>query len=577
MTDSIFKRRWLFPAGISLLLTLVVLSFGLFQQRRNENQMARMFEERGMLLIRTLEASTRFGMGHSKGTLRALLEEVVSLSDIHYVVIARPDGKVALMADPEGLAATTLTQNDIELRPSLLTETDTAGHLPSGWQIVGAETTRHFLVQGTFRPVPLRKGTRGHHRMHRGMDRFMERPDIREDSPPPLRLQIYIGMECRHFDTLRKESLKSTGFAVIAMTLFGVVGIFGMFWFRSLRESRAELKDIRALATKVIRSAPTGVIVLEPDETLRYVNEAAATLLSGTLSGMEGTPVRPLLPEALHPLLEAPDRPHEQEIDLGTPEAPVPVSVSTYPIRTDTGIIGTVLAMVDLGPIRRLEAEIRTKEKDAALGKLAAGVAHEIRNPLSSIKGFATHFKERFDSTDPSHEAATVMIEEVDRLDRVISELLDFTRPSDIHPRPTKPGDLIGRAVALIESEALNNQIALATDIRTETAFFLDPDRMIQVLLNLALNGLQAMEKGGHLTLSAMETETALEISVADTGCGIPESSARQIFDPYFTTKPQGTGLGLSVVRKIMDAHDGSIRLSSTSSGTTFVLVLPKG
>lgn len=196
----------------------------------------------------------------------------------------------------------------------------------------------------------------------------------------------------------------------------------------------------------------------------------------------------------------------------------------------------------DLTEVRRLEAEVRRREKLAAVGNLAAGVAHELRNPLSSIKGYATYFGGRFPEGSADREAAQVMVKEVERLNRAIGDLIGLSRPTDIRPRMTGMRRLIEDTLRLIGQDAANHKVAIrfdAPEVLPDVA--IDPDRMRQVILNLCLNGLEAMPDGGELFLSLHPEPDALRLEIRDTGMGIAPDALPHIFDPYFTTKGQGT------------------------------------
>ncbi len=225
--------------------------------------------------------------------------------------------------------------------------------------------------------------------------------------------------------------------------------------------------------------------------------------------------------------------------------------------------------------VAELEKEVARRERLAALGTLAAGVAHEIRNPLSSIKGFATYFGAKFEPGTQDRELAEVMVGEVERLNRVVTELLDLTRPSELRLAPVVVPELVRHALKLVEGDCRSRGIVVRERLAELTAV-LDADRMLQALLNLLLNAIQAMPGGGTLTVSAHSAKDRLELRVADTGSGIPAQDLDKIFDPYFTTKNQGTGIGLATVRTLVEAHGGGVRVvSEPGQGTQVVLDLP--
>ncbi len=226
-----------------------------------------------------------------------------------------------------------------------------------------------------------------------------------------------------------------------------------------------------------------------------------------------------------------------------------------------------------------LERELETSRRLASLGRLAAGVAHEIRNPLSSIKGFATYFKERYRDNPDDQKTSEIMVHEVDRLNRVITQLLEFARPPVIQRKRASLQSLIQHSLKMIERQASAKQIQVLSHLPSEIKEVdLDPDGINQVLLNLYLNAVEAMDQGGRLSvsLSGEEGPARVKIVVSDTGAGINKEDLEHVFDPYFTTKQTGTGLGLAIVHKIIEAHGGEVRVDSdVGRGTTVTLLLP--
>ncbi|HNR51189.1 MAG TPA: ATP-binding protein [Deltaproteobacteria bacterium] len=223
---------------------------------------------------------------------------------------------------------------------------------------------------------------------------------------------------------------------------------------------------------------------------------------------------------------------------------------------------------------------MQRKERLASLGSLAAGVAHEIRNPLSSIKGFATYFKERYKDVPEDKDTAEIMIREVDRLNRVIGQLLEFARPMNVQQRTIDVNGILRHSLGMIRKQAASQGITIdAQDLADEPVYaYIDQDRIGQVLLNVYLNAVEAMANGGVLKIwiERDEVNDTIAINVSDTGCGIPGADIGRVFDPYFTTKQSGTGLGLAIVHKIVEAHGGQVKIASTEEkGTTVSLILP--
>jgi two-component system sensor histidine kinase HydH len=239
---------------------------------------------------------------------------------------------------------------------------------------------------------------------------------------------------------------------------------------------------------------------------------------------------------------------------------------------------GYLILFSDLTKIKNLEKQLRRSERLAGLGRLAAGVAHEIRNPLSSIKGFATILADRFSNDGESRIIADSMKQEADRLNRVVSELLDYAGATALRKQIRPCRDLIDYSLRLVKGDAESRSVRVSSSVFPDDfGLEVDPDRFAQVLLNLYLNAFQAMEKGGDLRVDAVLEDGQVTIRVSDTGTGIEPDHLAHIFDPYFTTKPKGVGLGLANVFKLVEAHGGTIEVESVpGAGTAFTMHFPQ-
>jgi two-component system sensor histidine kinase HydH len=326
-----------------------------------------------------------------------------------------------------------------------------------------------------------------------------------------------------------------------------------------------------------------GLIATDRSGRVTFFNSAAEKITHLKKDSIQNQKPTEILPEGLCGVQKNLDRGEtiaEREMECTfVGEKRVPISVSATRIMNEKGeFLGQVIIMRDLSEIRRLQDKVRRQEKLAAMGGLAAGVAHEVRNPLSSIKALATFFADQFEDASEAHEAAKVMAQEVDRLNRVITELLEFSKPTDLKRQSSDIGLLISRSIQLVQQDLANKNIDFK--VHTEKgpcSVQVDPDRLTQCLLNLYLNAIQAMENGGTLTVKYSVDETdSVNIRVSDTGRGIPSEQLKKIFDPYFTTKNKGTGLGLAIVHKIIEAHGGHIEVNSTiDEGTSVLIKIP--
>jgi len=329
---------------------------------------------------------------------------------------------------------------------------------------------------------------------------------------------------------------------------------------------------------------PIGLVALNPDRAIATVNQVAASMLGLNVSEAVGQKASAVLPAQIHGLVDRLDEEPEIidcQIDCTLPDdRSLPVEATATALRDDSDqFFGYALLLKDLSEIQALRKEVARTQRLATVGRLAAGVAHEIRNPLSSIKGFATYFKERYPDVAEDQRIAGIMIQEVDKLNRVVGQLLEFARPVSIVKKWAPLMALVDDSLKLVEQRARDRNIHVARSVSPESLQgWFDPDRIHQVLLNLYLNAMEAMGNDGELRVAATRSadSRALIIRVSDTGPGIDPENLTHIFDPYYTTKPSGTGLGLAIVHNIVEAHQGHIIPDSRpGKGTAMTLYLP--
>jgi two-component system sensor histidine kinase HydH len=368
------------------------------------------------------------------------------------------------------------------------------------------------------------------------------------------------------------------------LLLAGFAGITLLLLAQSYRSARTTLSRIKAFSDHVVENMPIGLVATDSRQRIAAFNQVAESVLKLTTAVAVGAPAEQILPPNLWAQLKesaAAGTVIEHEIECTLPDGRrIPLEIGAGRLTDESGqYLGSILLFKDLSEIRALRSEIARNQRLATVGRLAAGVAHEIRNPLSSIKGFATYFQERYRENAQDARTAAILIQEVDRLNRVVSQLLEFSRPVSILARPVRLSRLIGDTLKLIDSQAREKRITVQTDIYANAEEVrLDPDRLSQVLLNLFLNSMEAMDSGGVLAVRVEEAPNArrIEIRVSDTGSGIRPEDLPQVFEPYFTTKPTGTGLGLAIAHHIVEAMGGDIAVESRlGAGTTFTLKLP--
>lgn len=230
--------------------------------------------------------------------------------------------------------------------------------------------------------------------------------------------------------------------------------------------------------------------------------------------------------------------------------------------------------------LRQTFEQLRQSDRLAALGELSAGIAHEIRNPLGSIKGSVEILEEEIPPAHEKHEFIRIIKEEVARLNSLVAEFLKFARPPKLSIETASINELIRSTLVLIGKEAEKSGVELQLSLdESLPPLALDPDQTRQVLLNVMLNGIQAMPTGGSLriTTSLMRGEgNTIVIAISDSGEGISEEDLERIFDPFFTTRPTGTGLGLAISHQLVENHGGAISAHrNQEGGMTFSIAFP--
>jgi signal transduction histidine kinase len=222
--------------------------------------------------------------------------------------------------------------------------------------------------------------------------------------------------------------------------------------------------------------------------------------------------------------------------------------------------------------------EMRRAEQLATVGELAAGIAHELKSPLLAIGSGVQLLSRRLDASDAEgRRLAEETLQRIARMEGAVQELLSYARPTPAHMARLDFNAVVERALRLVEPRAERSGVQIRRELSTGLPpVFVDPDQISQVVVNLALNGIEAMQSGGHLAVATRSNEGAVEMSVSDTGPGVAAEERERIFRPFHTTKHAGTGLGLAIVRQVLDRHGGTIALSDAAGGgAQFVVTLP--
>ena len=607
-TRLMFVSPWLLAAAIGL-LSLIIFIFAANNIKRERGMLSDGLYRKGEAIIRFVEAGMRASMmtsmmgGMMGGIMgldvpdvagiaqtQRLIEQASESPDIHYIAVIDVSGKVLVHSDPEKIG------NNINRDMNILVQAYTGGtfHIvkPPGL------SQKVFEVLGPFRPFRDGGGIK------RWREQFMQKHPSRIDVPlqgdtppdswhqPSLGSEthpqfILVGLDMTELEnTIRRYRLQMI-FLSLTLLLVGLGGWISLMAAQGYSISQEALKRMRAFTGLLISKLPVGIIATDHENKIRTFNSTAAAMTGISLETVQnGEPEAVLPPEVnrFFLLADNSDEMTDRDVRLvGADNVHYSLHLSSLPVfNQDSNFMGRVLLMYDLSELKRLEKEIQRHDRLVALGKMAAGVAHEVRNPLSSIKGFATLLGSRFKDGSQEHEAANLLVQEADRLNRSITELLNYARPTPLKKEDVNLVEIIASSLKLISSDvqslAVDTSLDSSPDLPTVSV---DRDRINQVLLNLYLNGLQAMEdtqgkKILKVSVHPAATPGFIDIDVHDNGKGIPEEDLDKVLDPYFTSKPDGTGLGLAMVYKIIDEHNGTIRFrSQPGQGTTVTISLP--
>jgi len=353
---------------------------------------------------------------------------------------------------------------------------------------------------------------------------------------------------------------------------------------QQLRGVHEIFSSMRENMNSVMAGLEDGLILFTRDARAVMVSPAAEKFLGAPASNFLGRRVTQIFP-AGHPLNEAlrleSDELREiaSEAELSTEEGTKRVGVTVQEIQGAGERMGALVTLRDLDSIESINTQLQVSERLAALGRITAGVAHEVKNPLNSMRLWLENLKESLppETEESAMQAVNVLDAEIDRLDAVVKRFLDFSRPMDVRLEPTQLAGLLQEVleVAAPQLEKSKVQVAQLLPIDVPEVFG-DRALLKQAILNLVLNAVEAMPNGGQLQLTLSRRGDMAEITVGDTGRGIPVENRQKVFQLFFTTRPGGSGIGLASTFRIVQLHNGSIDFTTeVGRGTTFRIELP--
>lgn len=563
--------------GAIIILSPIFAFITLENIQRQKESNVELLIEKGAALIRSFEAGTRAGVFTHGETrqLQKLLYETAKQPDIKFLLVADNTGKIIAHSD--------FIYNgeilDLTAQGQKLDIGKIAGTNNLYWQIIDDKKEKpYFLLFRRFAPSGVNK-------VRLKISKFSNSvvPKGVIDITAPERI-VLLGFDISSVIAVETAYARNAVITGGMLFIASISGVCFLFFLQGYRSTKTSLSRIRMFSNTLVENLPIGLVALNAEYKMVMINNVAKSILLVTEEEAENLPTEELLPEIVYEKIKTLNSKNglfEEKIDCSVSNGQVlPLEISASILKDhDEKLSGYICLFKDLSEVQELKKEVERSRRLVSVGKLAAGVAHEIRNPLSSIKGFATYFRERYQDVAEDQQISEIMIQEVDRLNLVVGELLEFARPVTVSVNTIELRPFFENSLKLVELRALNANVDLMSELPEAGVFSrFDPDKISQVLLNIYINAIDAMEEGGSLFVKVSPDYQAKELNVQirDTGTGITEENLIHIFDPYFTTKSSGTGLGLAISHNIIEQHKGDLLIEShTGEGTIVTINLP--
>jgi two-component system sensor histidine kinase PilS (NtrC family) len=341
---------------------------------------------------------------------------------------------------------------------------------------------------------------------------------------------------------------------------------------RKLDEKATDFRDLEFFNLEVIESLPSGLFTTDTSGSVLIFNRAAERITGCKKDSVIGRRINEVLP------IFKPIGGRSEEVMMVEGFQRV-IGFQITPLKdisgNNTGFIGI---FQDLTELKRFEAEVKRKEKWAAIGELSSNIAHEIRNPLASLKGSIEMLQDGTIPNDHRKRLMEIALKEMECLNRIITDFLTYSRPTPPEFQRFELHSILDETTELLKhAEQNRGNISIEKKYAGRLEVNADPQKLRQVFWNLGINAIEAMPDGGELLVSTRNTDKTVEITFKDSGAGIDKHNMERIFYPFFTTKDNGTGLGLSIAYRIIEEHAGRINVESNPGiGTTFEVILPK-
>ncbi|MBN2395749.1 MAG: PAS domain S-box protein [Candidatus Atribacteria bacterium] len=399
---------------------------------------------------------------------------------------------------------------------------------------------------------------------------------------------LLIGIHLEDYYLRYNQTKRRVIFNYLVIFIISLLGVYMIFRIQESLVVKKTLNNIKDYTTKLLETMDSGVISVDKQNMIKTFNQKSEQIFQLSKNEVIDKNAKEVLPisiddQSIYDLGLEEEKKIEREIEFFTKDhTKKTLELNTSLLSSESDRDGGMVILVrDVSQIKKLSEEIDRNKRLTSLGKLSSGIAHEIRNPLSSIRGLAQFLFQSFHDTDERKADLEIILKEVDRLNQLVNQILDFSKPKELNIDLFSVNELIDEVVYLVKQGEKDKQIAFQLKLdKTEPLFEVDRDQIRQALLNIIINSVQAIPKEGEIIISSekiiLNDREMIQVIIQDNGVGIEKTDLSRIFDPFFTTRDRGIGLGLSIAYSILELHQGTIEIESEKfKGTKTRISLP--
>ena len=353
---------------------------------------------------------------------------------------------------------------------------------------------------------------------------------------------------------------------------------------KELEEKQKDIEQLEAVNASIVHSMDSGLLTLTASGMITTFNRAAETITGFSRQEVLGRPLSYVFSDEVQDVAlsdaSLKQKPYRYDVAFNKKDGTAGyLGFSMSALKEPHGKpIGKLLIFQDLTALKAMEEHVKRVEKLAAIGEMAAGIAHEIKNPLASMSGSTQLLKKELNATPMAKKLMDIVLRETDRLNTLANDFLLFARPGSNKIEPVELSSAIGDTLELFEKDGIcDNRITVAQDLAPDVWTEMDPNHTRQILWNLLLNAAQAIDGIGSIWVSSKGRDDMVQVMVKDDGCGMSEETINKIFNPFYTTRAHGIGLGLAIVYRLLESYDGRLDVQSRQEqGSTFTLYIKR-